>query len=152
MIGLIVTALLQTFCALDQEDDSGYAFHRGGETPISRADRLLLRQDVPSAITLEHVHRTAGEACGPTTFLDPDRLFTSPGFAMVSGQLTARGQRHHARSQNSVAKTDAPPSSPGSRRPSTVANHSATKAAASAGPTDPSTFASIWSCAIILPG
>ena len=29
MIGLIVTALLQTFCALDQEDDSGYAFHCG---------------------------------------------------------------------------------------------------------------------------
>ena len=29
MIGLIVTALLQTFCALDREDDSGYAFHCG---------------------------------------------------------------------------------------------------------------------------
>ena len=36
-----------------------YPVHTGVKTPISRADRLLLRQDVPSAITLEHVHRTA---------------------------------------------------------------------------------------------
>ena len=37
MIGLIVTALLQTFCALDQEDDSGYAFHCGEAGGIAAA-------------------------------------------------------------------------------------------------------------------
>ena len=37
MIGLIVTALLQTFCALDQEDDSGYAFHCGEADGIAAA-------------------------------------------------------------------------------------------------------------------
>ena len=37
MIGLIVTALLQTFCALDQEDDSGYAFHCGEAGGVAAA-------------------------------------------------------------------------------------------------------------------
>ena len=37
MIGLIVTALLQTFCALDQGDDSGYAFHCGEAGGIAAA-------------------------------------------------------------------------------------------------------------------
>ena len=37
MIGLIVAALLQTFCALDQEDDSGYAFHCGEAGGIAAA-------------------------------------------------------------------------------------------------------------------
>ena len=37
MIGLIVAALLQTFSALDQEDDSGYAFHCGEAGGIAAA-------------------------------------------------------------------------------------------------------------------
>ena len=53
MIGLIVTALLQTFCALDQEDDSGYAFHCGEAGGIAAATAafgvraLELCDDIP---------------------------------------------------------------------------------------------------------
>ena len=55
MIGLITTALLQVFDTLDQEDDSGYAFHCGEAAGIAAAEAafgvraLELRDDISDA-------------------------------------------------------------------------------------------------------
>ena len=112
MIGLIVTALLQTFCALDQEDDSGYAFHCGEAGGIAAATvafgvrALELCDDISDAYEdsdldfMRYILRYTPDADG-YSFRHRDRrsrpgILSSPGLGIPTTGTRPTGTRRHS--------------------------------------------------------